>query len=273
MANRSAPPIEPVLRALAVLAALNLRPVSRLGNLHTITGLPKPTLVRLLQTLVAAGYVARTSARAEYRVTEHVLSLASGVRFIDRMVDAAMAPMSAFTREYDWPLVLGKVRNDAVVVLHSTAPESHLSFERAGYNRTFPLLISALGQAYMAFCPAEERRRLIRGLLATSASRSVAIEGVRGIEMGLMVVRRRGYAITMAPRAGRVLGLAVPIQQSRRVLGSLSMRFARTAFTPEEAAARYLAPLSLAARSIALAVAEHDDTGLANNGSRLAQRA
>ncbi len=263
MANNCAPPIEPVLRALAVLAALNLRPLSRLGDLQMVTGLPKPTLVRLLQTLVAAGYVARIGPRAGYRVTEHVLSLASGIRFIDRLVDCAIAPMSAFTREHGWPLVLGKVRNDAVVVLHSTAAESHLSFEQAGYHRTFPLLISALGQAYMAFCPAEERRHLIRALLITSTSRSVAAEGVRSIEERLLVIRRRGYAITIAPRIGRVLGLAVPIQRSRKVLGSLSMRFARVAFSPEQAAARFLGPLNATARSIALAVAAHDDVDLA----------
>ena len=259
MTSRSAPPVEPVLRALAILAALNLRPLSQLGDLRTVTGLPKPTLVRLLQTLIAAGYVARIGPRAGYRVTEHVLSLASGVRFIDRMVDAARGPMSAFTREHGWPLVLGKVRNGAIVVLHSTAPESHLSFERAGYNRTFPLLISALGQAYMAFCSGEERKHLIRGLLAIPASDSVAAEGVQGIEAGLMLIRRRGYAITIGPHAGRVLGLAVPIQRTRRVFGSLSMRFARVAFTPEQAAARFLEPLNATARSIALAVATRGD--------------
>lgn len=261
--------VEPVLRALDVLAALNLRPLSRLRDLHTATGLPNPTLVRLLQTLIAAGYVVRVPPRAGYRVTEQVLSLASGVRFIDRMVDAARTPMSAFTREHGWPLALGKVRHGAVVVLHSTAPESHLSFEQAGYNRTFPLLISALGQAYMAFCPAEERRRLIRGLLTSSDSHSVAAEGMRGIEAGLMVVRRRGYAVTIGPRADRVLGLAVPIQKSREVLGSLSMRFARVAFTPDQAATRYLAPLNATARAIAIAVQVLDNAVLPDDGMRL----
>lgn len=261
------------MRALAVLASLNDRPLSHLDILNKVTGLPKPTLVRLLQTLVAAGYVARVAPRAGYRITERVLSLASGVRFVDRMVGAAIAPMSAFTREYDWPLVLGKVRNGAVVVLHSTAPESHLSFERAGYNHTFPLLISALGQAYMAFCPVEERKHLIREFLAPSTSHSIAAEGMRGIEAGLMVVRRRGYAITMGPRAGRILGLAVPIQRARNVYASLSMRFARAAFTPEQAAARYLAPLNATARSIALAVADHNDGVLPDDGLPPASRA
>ena len=269
MTKSPTPSVQPVLRALAVLAALNIRPLSRLRDLHTTTGLPNPTLVRLLQTLVAAGYVVRVGPRAGYRVTEHVLSLASGVRFIDRMVDAARAPMSTFTREHGWPLALGKVRHGAVVVLHSTAPESHLSFEQAGYNRTFPLLISALGQAYMAFCPAEERKHLIRELLTASASHSIAAEGMRGIEAGLLVIRRRGYAITIGPSADRVLGLAVPIQRSHEVLGSLSMRFARVAFTPDQAATRYLAPLNATARAIAIAVEALDNAVLPSDEVRV----
>lgn len=260
MPNHSAAAVEPVVRALAILAALNLRPLSRLDDLHQATGLPKPTLVRLLQTLVSAGYVAHVGPRAGYRITERVLSLASGVRFVDRLVDAAMEPMSAFTRDHGWPLVLGKVRDGVVVVLHSTTPESHLSFEKAAYSRTFPLLASALGQAYMAFCPAEERKRLIRGLMIESKSDAVAAENVRGIEAGLRLVRRCGYAITMEQRPSRVLGIAVPIQRSRSVLGSLSLRFARSALTPEQAAARYLAPLTATARSIASAVPVGGDT-------------
>ena len=35
-------PVEPVLRAFDVLAALNLRPLSRIRDLHTATGLPNP---------------------------------------------------------------------------------------------------------------------------------------------------------------------------------------------------------------------------------------
>ena len=48
-------PVQPVLRTLQVLEALNRKPASTLANLQDATGLPKPTLVRLLDTLIAAG--------------------------------------------------------------------------------------------------------------------------------------------------------------------------------------------------------------------------
>jgi IclR family transcriptional regulator, mhp operon transcriptional activator len=123
-------PVEPVVRALRLLEALNGKPASSLAELHAATGLPKPTLVRLLGTLISAGYATRISSQAGYRITEHVLALSSGLRFIDRIVDAAVPPMGQFTQEHAWPTGLAKVRDGVVALLHSTAPQSPLLFDR-----------------------------------------------------------------------------------------------------------------------------------------------
>ena len=181
-------PVEPVVRALKLLEALNRKSASSLGDLRAATGLPKPTLVRLLDTLIAAGYGARISSEAGYRITEHVLALSIGLRFIDRIVDAAMPAMSQFTREHEWPIGLAKVRDGVVALLHSTAPQSPLSFERAGYNRTYPLIPSALGQAYLAFCTAEERRRLIEELLPDAELSVLGMRDTRTLEAHLASV-------------------------------------------------------------------------------------
>ena len=80
--------IEPIRRAFAVLEALNRRRSTTLSLLAAETGLPRPTLVRLLQTLIELGYASRMSREAGYRLTDRVLTLAGGVRFIDHLVDA-----------------------------------------------------------------------------------------------------------------------------------------------------------------------------------------
>ena len=251
-------PVEPVVRALKLLEALNRKSASSLGDLRAATGLPKPTLIRLLDTLIAAGYSARISSEAGYRITEHVLALSIGLRFIDRMVDAAVPAMGQFTREHNWPIGLAKVRDGVVALLHSTAPQSPLSFERAGYNRTYPLIPSALGQAYLAFCPAEERRRLIRELLPDTELGVLGMRDTQVLEAHLAAVRRRGYAVTLSPRPFKVLGLAVPVRQGRQVLACLVMRFPRSVMTHEQAADRYLAPLNATARAIVTELAAQD---------------
>ena len=168
-------PVAPVVRALQLLATLNLKPASSLGELHTATGLPKPTLLRLLDTLIAAGYATRIPTG--YRITEQVLALSSGLRFIDRMVDAAVPAMSQFTRDHAWPIGLAKVRDGVVALLHSTAPESPLLFDRVSYAMNYRLMYTAIGQAHLAFCAGEERRRLI--LRAASRSRTRPIRLAR----------------------------------------------------------------------------------------------
>src|SRR5512138_1410532 len=58
--NRSSyPPVESVRRALEVLRTLNRLRIGTVSKLHAETGLPKPTVVRMLDTLIADGYVAR----------------------------------------------------------------------------------------------------------------------------------------------------------------------------------------------------------------------
>jgi Cu/Ag efflux pump CusA len=51
-------PVKSVVKALELLQALNRRPFSSVDNLYRDTAIPKPTLVRLLSTLVRRGFVA-----------------------------------------------------------------------------------------------------------------------------------------------------------------------------------------------------------------------
>ncbi len=233
--------IEPIRRAFVVLEALNRRRSTTLSVLGTETGLPRPTLVRLLKTLMALGYASRVSRQAGYRLTDHVLSLAGGVRFIDHLVDAAIPHMSHFTSEHGWPLYLATLSAGAMTIRHSTAPESPMSFEGSGYNRKSPLLVGALGRVWLAFCREEERRTILRGI------------GVRqgpALSATLSGIRRDGYAFTRPPRPTRIHGMAVPILGNDRVFGSLSMRFPRSAMSEEEAGQRFGKQLQAVARAI-----------------------
>ena len=74
----SFPPVQSVKRALGLLAELNKQRVTTVGELHHRTGLPKPTIVRLLETLMASGYVASDHRLRGYQVTSQVATLSSG---------------------------------------------------------------------------------------------------------------------------------------------------------------------------------------------------
>jgi IclR family mhp operon transcriptional activator len=124
-----------------------------------------------------------------------------------------------------------------------------MAFEGAGLNARRPVLISALGRAWLAFCPDEERRNILRDIGGLSRRQEAALDEL------LERVRRDGYAFTQPPRPTRLHGMAVAVRQGGRVIGSLSMRFPRSAMTEEEVGARFGKRLAVVARAIAAEVA------------------
>ena len=243
--------IEPVARAFHLLEALNRHRTSTLNTLAAATGLPKSTVARLLETLLALGYLTRVSRSVGYRITDRVLTLAAGVRFIDHLVQAAAAPMSEFTARTGWPLYLGTVSDALVLIRHSTAPESPMSFETAGYDLRFRVYESALGLAWLAFCVADERRSILDAADAASEDGRFSTAQRGALERYLALVRERGYAFTRSTRSRRVNGMAVPIVHGQHVLGALTLRYPKRAMTEEQAAARFAAELTATARQIA----------------------
>ncbi|MGE5149300.1 MAG: helix-turn-helix domain-containing protein [Rhodospirillaceae bacterium] len=236
--------IEPVRRSFAVLEALSHRRSTTLSVLTAETALPRPTVVRLLHTLIALGYAARVSRQQGYRLTDRVLGFAESIRFVDHLVDAAIPHMRHFTEEHGWPLYLASISQGAIVIRHSTAPDSPMSFEGAGLNLRRPVLISALGRAWLAFCPEEERRAILRDVGVTRRQEAA-------LDLVLERVRRDGVAFTQPPRPTRLQGMAVAIRRGNRVLGSLSMRFTRSAMSDADAAQRFGKRLQSLARAIA----------------------
>src|SRR5690348_14285092 len=73
--RRSYPPVESVRRALDVLRAVNHLRIASVTAIHMATHLPKPTIIRMLETLIADGYVARDNMFGGYRVTCRVHEL------------------------------------------------------------------------------------------------------------------------------------------------------------------------------------------------------
>ena len=242
--------IEPVERAFVLLEALNRHRTSTLAELAAATSLPKSTVARLLETLIALGYVMRVSRSVGYCITDRVLALAAGVRFIDHLVNAAIEPMRAFTARTGWPVYLGTVSDAVVLLRYTTAPESPMSFETAGYDLKFQIYESALGLAYLAFCSADEWRSIVEQVVTRDGGKLPAAQRAL-LTRRLTLFRERGYAFTRSARSRRVTGMAVPIVHGQHVLGALTLRYPKRVMTEDEAATRYGADLTALAREIA----------------------
>ena len=87
--QRSYLPVQSVRRALNVLTTLNRLRIASVGDLHEAVGLPKPTIVRMLDTLIAEGYVICDNLCGGYRVTHKVRGLDAGYDGIAEILEAS----------------------------------------------------------------------------------------------------------------------------------------------------------------------------------------
>ncbi len=236
-----------------MLESLNRVRTGTLTEISEATALPKPTTARLLETLIALGYVTRVSRKIGYRITDRVLALAAGVRYIDRLVHAASPEMSAFTAKTGWPVYLGTISDAIVLIRHSTAEQSPLSFETVGYDRKFQIYESALGLAYLAFCSLDERRTIMSTIRMADGVTPMPAQRLRALALELERIRACGYAFTRSSRPRRVNGLAVPIGHGEQVVGALTLRYPKRAMSEDEAASRYARSLAELADRIARA--------------------
>jgi IclR family mhp operon transcriptional activator len=248
--------VQSVTRALALLAEMNRQRLTTVRHLHAATGLPKATIVRLLQTLAAAGYVANDKRQGGYLVTSQVQSLSCGYHGDPLVVEAGRPWAIAFTLRHRWPIAIAVLDRDAMRVRFSTIPDSPISPFHATVNLRLCLLTRALGRAYLAFCPAAERDVLLASLRASSDPEDAGARNRAAALRILDATQRAGYAQRAAnvePRSSSTI--AVPIRHGTGVLASVGMTFFKSAVPRRDLAERYVPALQELARNIEASLA------------------
>jgi IclR family transcriptional regulator, mhp operon transcriptional activator len=226
----SFPPVRSVQRALKLLTEMNKQQVATIGELHACTKLPKPTIVRLLETLMAEGFVSHDENLGGYHITSHVSVLSSGFHGAPLIVEAARPWAIDLTRRLKWPVGVAVLDRDAVVIRFSTIPNSPVSPFHATLNMRLSLISRALGRAYLAYCPREEREVLVR-LLASSRNPEDRPRDLPKVVAGLIKsVRTAGFAERdphVEPKSSGTI--AVPIRSNSDVLATIGLTYFRSA--------------------------------------------
>lgn len=249
--NEKGTEIQPVLRALQVLEVLNLRAATTITQLHEATGLPKSTLVRMLDTLIAGGYVQRISRNAGYQLSERVLQLSGGFHHADRMVEAARPFLSALTAQHKWPMGFSTPDRDQMLVRTSTRAESPFSNDHDFLGRRIAMLLSAMGRAYFAFCAEDERITLLAMMRNSRARRNAMARDEQAVTRMVAHIRATGYATTVSTPGDMLAGFAVPVLADGHAVAAITLRYYGSAMTEAEAARRFLEPMQQAAAAIA----------------------
>ncbi|MDR0809979.1 MAG: helix-turn-helix domain-containing protein [Gemmobacter sp.] len=247
-------PVTAVLRGLEVLRVVNRSGLATIKGLHQETGLDKATIVRMLETLIHAGYVRADREAGGYRVTGRAKQLGTGYANYDQTAEICAPILERFRDSYGWPSDFTIRDDDAMIVVRTSRHSGPFNFNRNPGFRA-PILLTSIGRAYLAFCPPAERAEILARLAETLPKMPLPAR----IDRMLDQVRIAGYAVmdegySQREYKGAILAIAVPVAGADRILGSLNMMFLRQTLRLDDAVSRYVEPLHDTARQIARAL-------------------
>ena len=243
-------------RGLDILLLLNRQGPSHIRDLHKISGLPKPTIVRMLATLNGAGYVSQ-SEDGTYRVTAKTLALSIGFDAADHLLAVAKPVLAEFREENAWPADLAIFDRDAMVIMDTSKVPGTLSLNR-GVGSRLPVMPTALGRAYLAFCPDDQRQEII-DRLAQSGHADEGLARDRGRLDGILEkARQQGYATSDQEFQKTARVISVPVFDGGILAGCVNMMTVSAAMTLQQAEFSFVPLLKDLAQQIA---AKLDGTG------------
>jgi IclR family mhp operon transcriptional activator len=248
--RRSYPPVEAVCRAFDVLRSVNKLRIASVNSIHEETGMPKSTIVRMLETLMVEGYVARDNMCGGYRITGQINELSSGYEGISQIIEVARPLAIDLTRRLKWPIGLGIIDGDAIAIDFWTGTISPWAHTNTVLGLRPDLRTSAMGRAYLAFCsPASLEAHIAQ--FRADKTREFTDADERRLRLLLDQIRASGYAIR-DPRTKpyRTTTLAMPIREGSEARAAISISFFKTAIPLAEIGERIVTPLREATAKI-----------------------
>jgi IclR family transcriptional regulator, mhp operon transcriptional activator len=239
-------------RGLHLLQELNKLDNASVQELARSTGLTRPTAYRLLETLRTNGYVSRGPSDLVYRLTLKVRGLSAGFHDDAWVIDAGAPILRSLGEKLLWPVALLTFDNSAMSVRETTHRTSPFSIDRGMEGSRVPMLLTASGRAYLAFCPELEREMIFENLAVSGEPDAGLATDREYLERVLHETRRRGYGSrTGGEVRDKTASIALPIMFRERVVACLPIIWIRSAVPYGKAVRQFLEPLRDAAAEIA----------------------
>lgn len=223
--------VMPLARGLSILSAFEPGR-AWLGNREIAreTGLPTPTVSRLLHSLVTLGYLRHDEARRKYCLAAPALSLGYAATVDAEIQRVGGVEMRHFAEATDTYVLLG-TRDRLDVIVLETCVGSHAVLDlKLPPGTRVRIDSSLLGAALLAALP-EEERRYLQGALGRRAGRKWSFLRQRMAEK-ISQVSELGFCMFFAEWEPALACIAAPVhipQHSPLVLGciGLAARMAR----------------------------------------------
>lgn len=235
----STPPVNALLRGLLVLEAVNTCGPAGLSQLWRRTGLPKATVLRLLESLRQAGYLSFDPEDQTYRVSLRTLALSNNVSFEYQMMEVARPVMGRLRARLGWPSDLAVFQHDKMVIVDTNREPGFLSNNRSIGSRV-PMLASATGRIYLASTSVQERTQVLDALARSTDPYEQLARDRAAAERLLAQTAKRGYGLSNQEFLKTNRGAAVAVMCGGEVVCVINLIAIASLVSIEDVKKRYV---------------------------------
>ncbi len=199
-------------RGLRVLACFDVgHPLLTNKEISTRTGLPSPTVSRLTYTLTLLGYLKHQrhlGKYGKYELGTAVLSLAHPLLANVNVRQIARVPMRELAERAQGWVSLGARERLSMVYLETARARNTLEV-KPDIGQTFPILVSAMGRAYLAALPPVECGRVINQLRVHHPE--LVTQYAQQLERSRADFARSGFCLGLGDYDEETYAVAVPL--------------------------------------------------------------
>lgn len=213
------------------------------------TSLPKPTVHRILQTLVERGF-ARSLGRGSYTSGPRILTLVGSHQREGDLPDQARPVLEALREETDWTVHFALLSGDeAVYAAKLEADKPYRLASRVGMS--LALHSTSVGKSVLATLPDESVLALLKRTGMPARTERTHTDPARLLGE-LTAVRERGYAEDREENESGVVAVGAPVlDHSGAAVGGMSA-VTLSSFTDEETLTRCGRAVAAAAKRFSL---------------------
>ncbi|MAC78718.1 MAG: transcriptional regulator [Rhodobacteraceae bacterium] len=245
-------------RGLQILQVINQRNGLKAGEIAKQTGIPRPTVYRLVETLESMRFISRDHSTDKWRVTLYAKSLSSGFRDEDWVLRNAVPEMVRLGREILWPIDLVTYRNYRMHIRESTHNISPYSIDHGMVGLDMPVLDVSSGRAYLAFCSETERSHLMAGLKEELKIVDPIILPEGPLDLLLDQTRELGVGFRRDNFRKGTCSMSSPIFHNDQIIACMTIIWTTSALKFDKAIDLYRDELVSVTRSISAAMAAQE---------------
>ncbi|HWV36409.1 MAG TPA: IclR family transcriptional regulator [Thermomicrobiales bacterium] len=236
-------------RGLDILEAFTIaEPELSIGQIAERTGLPKPTIVRLLSVLIDRSYVERVPQSEHYRLGVRTLEIGSIFLQSTSLEREARPIMQRLADATGQTANLGILDHFDVIHIEVVAPDRPVRFW-ARIGKREEAYVSGLGKVLLAGLPAQVRERYVRTPKVALTPRTLTDPDALRAE--LERVRERGLALDDEESNTGVRCVAAPIfNGTGRLVAAVSISGAVAEFESPGQMEHYIDQVRAAAAEI-----------------------